>query len=121
MRALQDIIEYDVEVKYLLGAKNYVQDALSPTARLPGTPLPRATTSRREEAARKRAEKVSRTTEVAGEVTEVVGAVAEGLGEGLGDSSGESSGEGLGDGASVGLGGFGVIEATHGELFTLVV
>ena len=55
MRALQDIIEYHVEVKYLPGAKNYVQDALSRRPDYQEPPLPRATVSRREEESRKRA------------------------------------------------------------------
>jgi hypothetical protein len=134
MRALQDIIKYNIEVKYLPGAKNYVQDALSQRLDYQEPPLPRAMASRREEESMKWAEK-ARAKEVSGEVLgdilgkvsgevpgEVSGEVAgEVSGEvGVREVSGEVAGEGSGEGSGVSLG-FGMAEVTHGKLFSLVV
>jgi hypothetical protein len=113
MRALQDNIEYDVEVKYLPGAKNNVHDALSRRPDYQDTPLLRATASRREKETRKRAEKAQ-----AGELSEMAELSGVASGEVSEECSGGVPGE---DKALAELGGFGVIEATHSELFTLVV
>jgi hypothetical protein len=100
MRALQDIIENDVKVKYLPGAKNYVQDALSRRPDYQEPPLPRATVSRRERETRKKAE-MARAGDMAG--TEVPGKVSgkasrevwvrEDTGEAAEEVSGEVSGQ----------------------------
>jgi hypothetical protein len=119
MRALQDIIEYDVEVKYLPGAKNYVQDALSRRPDYQEPPLPRPTVSRWERETRKKAEMAS-AGDVAG--TEVPGKVSgKASGEvGVRKDTGEAAEEVSGEVAKVNLG-FGIAEVTHGELFGLVV
>jgi hypothetical protein len=41
MRALEDMLEYDFDVEYLPGAKNYVQDALSRRPDYQEPPIPR--------------------------------------------------------------------------------
>jgi hypothetical protein len=46
MRALEDMMEYDFDVEYLPGAKNYVQDALSRRPDYQEPPLPRMKTTK---------------------------------------------------------------------------
>jgi hypothetical protein len=48
MRALEDMMEYDFDVEYLPGAKNYVQDALSRRPDYKEPPLPRVQPTRKE-------------------------------------------------------------------------
>jgi hypothetical protein len=95
MRALQYIMEYDVDVKYMPGAKNYVQDALSRRPDYQKPPLPRDTVSRRERETRKKAQ-IARAGDVAG--TEVPGKVS-------GKASGEVRVRGYGRGCGRGFGG----------------
>jgi hypothetical protein len=47
MRALEDMMEYDFDVEYLPGAKNYVQDALSRRPDYKEPPLPRFQSERK--------------------------------------------------------------------------
>jgi hypothetical protein len=108
MRALQDITEYDVDVKYLPGAKNNVQDALSRRPDYQEPPLSRATASGRKEETRRRTKK-----NPAEELRVLSGEVS---GEMLGEVEGEGEGVVL-----AGLASFGITEMTHGDLFTLIV